>query len=126
MPRYYECNDFSPTYLFNITSAQLKNNPVRQNAACHLQYIFAFYFPDIYIFATGAETFDEDLHPLTVGDNYRHYLRLKDSANVHELLQEIIGEAFALLLHPIVHVNIPKRMSVGLVCCRVVMQTMKK
>lgn len=89
-------------------------------------YIFAFYFPDIYIFATGAEPFDEDLHPLTVGGNYRHYFRVKDIENVHELLQDIIGEAFPLLLYPIVHVNITKRMSVGLVCCRVVMQTRKK
>lgn len=89
-------------------------------------YIFAFYFPDIYIFATGAEPFDEDLQPLTVGHNYKHYFRLKDIKNVHELLEEIIGEAFPLLLYPIVRVNITKRMSVGLVCCRVVMQTKKK
>lgn len=89
-------------------------------------YIFAFYFPDIYIFATGAEPFDEDLHPLTVGDNSRHYFRLKDIGNVHQLLQEIIGEAFPLLLYCIVHVNITKRMSVGLVCYHVVMQMMKQ
>ncbi|XP_056910307.1 complement factor B-like isoform X1 [Takifugu flavidus] len=47
---------------------------------------------DIYIFATGVEPFDEDLQPLTVGDNDKHYFRIKDIRNVHELLQEIIDD----------------------------------
>lgn len=89
-------------------------------------YISAFYLPDIYIFATGAEPFDEDLHPLTVGANFKHYFRLKDIENVPALLHEIIGEAFPVLLYPIAHVNITMRMSVGLLCCCVLMQTMKK
>lgn len=54
---------------------------------------FAFDFTDIYIFATGADPFDEDLYPLTTGTNSRHYFRLKNLAYVHELFDEIIGEA---------------------------------
>lgn len=62
-----------------------KKHPV----TCH----FAFDFPDIYIFGTGADPFDEDLYPLTTGSNSKHYFRLKDMNSIPELLDEIIGGA---------------------------------
>lgn len=54
---------------------------------------FAFDFTDIYIFATGANPFDEDLYPLTTGTNSMHYFRVKDIADLHDVFDEIIGEA---------------------------------
>lgn len=55
--------------------------------------LFAFDFTDIYIFASGANPFDEDLYPLTTGTNSMHYFRLKDMTGLHMLFDEIIGEA---------------------------------
>lgn len=58
-------------------------------ATCH----FAFDFTDIYIFATGADPFDEDLYPLTTGTNSKHYFRLRHLFDLNALFDNIIGEA---------------------------------
>ncbi|XP_058482990.1 complement factor B-like [Solea solea] len=49
-------------------------------------------FLDIYVFAVGAEIFDSDLQPLTVGTDGRHYFRMKDIQNLQETFDEIIDE----------------------------------
>ncbi|XP_060941709.1 complement factor B-like [Limanda limanda] len=49
-------------------------------------------FLDIYIFAIGAEIYDDDLQPLTAGLGGRHYFRLKDIENLQETFDEIIDE----------------------------------
>nr|XP_046266131.1 complement factor B-like [Scatophagus argus] len=47
---------------------------------------------DIYIFATGAEIFDDDLHALTLGTGGQHYFRMKDISNLQETFDDIIDE----------------------------------
>jgi len=47
---------------------------------------------DIYIFAVGLETYDDDLQPLTAGTGGQHYFRLRDNTNLHETFDEIIGK----------------------------------
>ncbi|XP_035522774.1 complement factor B-like [Morone saxatilis] len=47
---------------------------------------------DIYVFAIGAEIFDDDLQPLTAGTGGKHYFRLKDIENLQETFDEIIDE----------------------------------
>ncbi|KAF3706517.1 Complement factor B [Channa argus] len=49
---------------------------------------------DIYIFAIGAEIFDDDLQPLIVpaGTSDRHYFRMKDIKDLQETFDEIIDE----------------------------------
>ncbi|XP_070839171.1 complement factor B-like [Chaetodon trifascialis] len=47
---------------------------------------------DIYIFAIGAEIFDNDLQPLTVGTGGSHYFRMKNIENLQETFDEIIDE----------------------------------
>ncbi|XP_026228408.1 complement factor B-like [Anabas testudineus] len=48
---------------------------------------------DIYIFAVGAEIFDDDLQPLTSSKNdERFYFRMKDIDNLSEIFDEIIDE----------------------------------
>ncbi|XP_053296809.1 complement factor B [Pleuronectes platessa] len=49
-------------------------------------------FLDIYIFAIGAEIYDEDLQPLTAGIGLQHYFRLKDIKNLQKTFDEIIDE----------------------------------
>ncbi|XP_040006908.1 complement factor B-like [Xiphias gladius] len=49
-------------------------------------------FLDIYIFAIGAELFDDDLQPLTAGTGGQHYFRMKDIKNLQETFDEIIDE----------------------------------
>ncbi|XP_040907276.1 complement factor B-like [Toxotes jaculatrix] len=49
-------------------------------------------FLDIYIFAIGAELFDDDLQPLTAGTGGQHYFRMKDIENLQETFDEIIDE----------------------------------
>uniref|UniRef100_A0A3B4ZS29 C3/C5 convertase n=1 Tax=Stegastes partitus TaxID=144197 RepID=A0A3B4ZS29_9TELE len=49
-------------------------------------------FLDIYVFAIGAEIFDDDLHPLTAGTGGRHYFRMKDIKNLQDTFDEIIDE----------------------------------
>ncbi|XP_013858625.1 complement factor B [Austrofundulus limnaeus] len=45
---------------------------------------------DIYIFAIGADLFDDDLQPLTVGTGGSHYFRLNDK-DLREAFDTIIG-----------------------------------
>ncbi|XP_029304139.1 complement factor B-like isoform X1 [Cottoperca gobio] len=47
---------------------------------------------DIYIFAIGAELFDDDLLPLTAGTGGQHYFRMKDIQNLQETFDAIIDE----------------------------------
>ncbi|KAM6984111.1 complement factor B-like [Tautogolabrus adspersus] len=47
---------------------------------------------DIYIFAIGAEIFDDDLQPLTTGLGERHYFRMDDITNLQKTFDEIIDE----------------------------------
>ncbi|XP_070839034.1 complement factor B-like [Chaetodon trifascialis] len=47
---------------------------------------------DIYVFAIGAEIFDDDLQPLTVGTGGNHYFRMKNIENLQETFDEIIDE----------------------------------
>ncbi|XP_029957250.1 complement factor B-like [Salarias fasciatus] len=47
---------------------------------------------DIYIFAIGAQIFDDDLQPLVVGKEGKHYFRMKDIKNLQETFDEIIDE----------------------------------
>ncbi|XP_044079271.1 complement factor B-like isoform X2 [Siniperca chuatsi] len=47
---------------------------------------------DIYMFAIGAEIFDDDLMPLTAGTGGQHYFRMKDINNLQETFDEIIDE----------------------------------
>ncbi|XP_054481303.1 complement factor B-like [Anoplopoma fimbria] len=50
-------------------------------------------FLDIYIFAIGAEIFDNDLQKLTVGVGGKsHYFRMKDITNLQETFDDIIDE----------------------------------
>ncbi|XP_070773763.1 complement factor B-like [Enoplosus armatus] len=47
---------------------------------------------DIYIFAIGAEPFDDDLQPLTTGIGKKHYFRMKDITNLEDTFDDIIDE----------------------------------
>ncbi|XP_060910841.1 complement factor B-like [Labrus mixtus] len=47
---------------------------------------------DIYIFAIGAEIFDEDLQPLTIGLGEKHYFRMDDIKNLEETFDKMIDE----------------------------------
>ncbi|XP_017273663.1 complement factor B-like [Kryptolebias marmoratus] len=49
-------------------------------------------FLDIYVFAIGADIFDDDLHPLTVGTGGDHYFRMKDIKELRKTFDEIIDE----------------------------------
>lgn len=55
--------------------------------SCHI------YFTDIYIFAIGEEIFDEDLRPLTAGEDGKHYFRMKDITDLHETFDDIISKS---------------------------------
>lgn len=49
---------------------------------------------DIYVFAIGAEIYDDDLKPLTVGTDGKHYFRMKNEiGNLEETFDNIIGKA---------------------------------
>lgn len=48
---------------------------------------------DIYIFAIGAEIFDDDLQPLTVGTGGQHYFRMKEIKQLQQTFDEIIGKS---------------------------------
>ncbi|KAF7226759.1 complement factor B [Nothobranchius furzeri] len=50
-------------------------------------------FLDIYVFGIGAQIFDDDLQPLTVGKDGKHYFRMKDIGNLGETFDEIIDES---------------------------------
>ncbi|XP_041808468.1 complement factor B-like [Chelmon rostratus] len=47
---------------------------------------------DIYIFGIGAEIYDDDLLPLTVGTDGQHYFRMRHIENLQETLDDIIDE----------------------------------
>lgn len=47
---------------------------------------------DIYIFAIGEDIFDDDLKPLTAGEDGKHYFRMKDISNLQETFDDIIGK----------------------------------
>ncbi|XP_023144259.1 complement factor B-like isoform X1 [Amphiprion ocellaris] len=47
---------------------------------------------DIYVFAIGTVIFDDDLHPLTVGKDGKHYFRMRDIENLQDTFDEIIDE----------------------------------
>ncbi|XP_051793148.1 complement factor B-like isoform X1 [Acanthochromis polyacanthus] len=47
---------------------------------------------DIYVFAIGADIFDEILLPLAVGKTGRHYFRMKDIFDLQDTFDEIIDE----------------------------------
>uniref|UniRef100_A0A3Q2QTR3 C3/C5 convertase n=1 Tax=Fundulus heteroclitus TaxID=8078 RepID=A0A3Q2QTR3_FUNHE len=47
---------------------------------------------DIYIFAIGADIFDEDLQPLTAGTGGNHYFRMSKIGELRETFDEIIDE----------------------------------
>ncbi|XP_051903114.1 complement factor B-like [Hippocampus zosterae] len=47
---------------------------------------------DIYIFAIGAQIFDDDLEPLVVGTGGNHYFRMKDIKKLQKTFDEIIDE----------------------------------
>ncbi|XP_037544243.1 complement factor B [Nematolebias whitei] len=49
-------------------------------------------FLDIYVFAIGADIFDDDLHPLTVGKGGDHYFRMKDIQELGETFDKIIDQ----------------------------------
>uniref|UniRef100_A0A672GWK0 Complement factor b, like n=1 Tax=Salarias fasciatus TaxID=181472 RepID=A0A672GWK0_SALFA len=57
---------------------------------------------DIYIFAIGAQIFDDDLQPLVVGKEGKHYFRMKDIKNLQETFDEIIGES-SFLHYVLIH-----------------------
>ncbi|XP_059208414.1 complement factor B-like [Centropristis striata] len=48
---------------------------------------------DIFIFAVGAEIFDDDLQPLTVGGGGRHYFRMKYIGDLSDTFEEAIDAA---------------------------------
>ncbi|XP_013858624.1 complement factor B [Austrofundulus limnaeus] len=48
---------------------------------------------DIYIFAIGADLFDDDLQPLTVGTGGSHYFRMKDIKELQATFDGIIDES---------------------------------
>ncbi|KAM6907154.1 complement factor B-like [Xenentodon cancila] len=48
---------------------------------------------DIYIFAIGADIFDDDLRPLTAGTGGQHYFRMKDIEELQETFDKIIDES---------------------------------
>ncbi|XP_038129941.1 complement factor B-like [Cyprinodon tularosa] len=48
---------------------------------------------DIYVFAIGADIFDEDLQPLTTGTGGEHYFRMKKLVELQETFDKIIDES---------------------------------
>uniref|UniRef100_A0A1A8CQQ0 C3/C5 convertase n=1 Tax=Nothobranchius kadleci TaxID=1051664 RepID=A0A1A8CQQ0_NOTKA len=50
-------------------------------------------FLDIYVFAIGANIFDDDLQPLTLGTGEKHYFRMKDITELGETFDKIIDES---------------------------------
>uniref|UniRef100_A0A8C4EHG7 C3/C5 convertase n=1 Tax=Dicentrarchus labrax TaxID=13489 RepID=A0A8C4EHG7_DICLA len=68
------------------TVAKIKNMVYKTETQEREQYL------DIYMFAIGAEIFDDDLQPLTVGTGGKHYFRLRDIENLQETFDEIIDE----------------------------------
>uniref|UniRef100_A0A667Y9T0 C3/C5 convertase n=1 Tax=Myripristis murdjan TaxID=586833 RepID=A0A667Y9T0_9TELE len=73
------------------TVAQIKNM-VYMNPTSQSETPVRDEFLDIYIFAIGAEIYDEDLQPLTAGTGGEHYFRLKNIDNLQETFDEIIDE----------------------------------
>ncbi|KAI3373649.1 hypothetical protein L3Q82_022239 [Scortum barcoo] len=47
---------------------------------------------DIYVFAIGAEIFDDDLQPLALGTGGKHYFRMKDIEDLQDTFEEMIDE----------------------------------
>ncbi|XP_069577993.1 complement factor B-like [Brachyistius frenatus] len=47
---------------------------------------------DIYVFAIGAEIFDDDLQPLTAGTGGQHYFRLNNIESLQDTFDKIIDE----------------------------------
>lgn len=52
---------------------------------------------DIYIFGIGAEIYESDLKPLTAGTGGQHFFKMKDTSELEETFDYIIG--MLLLLH---------------------------
>ncbi|XP_061595766.1 complement factor b, like [Cololabis saira] len=63
------------------------NNTADKQAGSRLEYL------DIYVFAIGADIFDDDLRPLTAGTGGKHYFRMKDITGLQETFDEIIDES---------------------------------
>ncbi|XP_070773244.1 complement factor B-like [Enoplosus armatus] len=51
---------------------------------------------DIFVFAIGAEPFDDDLQPLTTRTGGQHYFRMKDITNLQDIFDDIIDETEVL------------------------------
>lgn len=88
---------FSVTFnYYTVTpSKQLEQQYVFQRNGESLSYHASFHsVTDIYIFAIGAELFDDDLQPLTAGTGGQHYFRMKDIKNLQETFDEIIGKSY--------------------------------
>ncbi|KAK2828628.1 hypothetical protein Q5P01_019662 [Channa striata] len=77
----------APT-LAKIKNMVYMNHTSEEDAQSRLDYL------DVYVFAVGADVFDNDLQPLTVpaGSTDRHFFRMKDITNLQETFDEIIDE----------------------------------
>ncbi|TKS82993.1 Complement factor B [Collichthys lucidus] len=64
---------------------------------------------DVYVFAIGAETFDDDLQSFTVGKTEeKHFFKVKDIENLYETFDDIIVrdlEVKKFFLHPEYNIN---------------------
>uniref|UniRef100_A0A8C2WUR2 C3/C5 convertase n=1 Tax=Cyclopterus lumpus TaxID=8103 RepID=A0A8C2WUR2_CYCLU len=77
----------SPEFtLTKIKNLVYMNNTGQQGTQSRENYL------DIYIFAIGAEIFDDDLQRLTAGTGGSHYFRLKDITHLEETFDDIIDE----------------------------------
>uniref|UniRef100_A0A8C2WWZ8 C3/C5 convertase n=1 Tax=Cyclopterus lumpus TaxID=8103 RepID=A0A8C2WWZ8_CYCLU len=82
----------SPEFtLTKIKNLVYMNNTGQQGTQSRENYL------DIYIFAIGAEIFDDDLQRLTAGTGGSHYFRLKDITHLEETFDDIIGKVLLKL-----------------------------
>ncbi|MEQ2293626.1 hypothetical protein AMECASPLE_035517 [Ameca splendens] len=63
------------------------NSTVDKQASSRDEYL------DIYVFAIGADIFDEDLQPLTAGTGGKHYFKMPKMDNLKETFDSIIDES---------------------------------
>lgn len=60
--------------------------------------LLCFIVSDIYVFAIGAEIYDDDLLRLTTGNGGPHYFRLNDvDKKLNQTFDEMIGKARRLV-----------------------------
>uniref|UniRef100_A0AAQ5Z4B3 Complement factor B n=1 Tax=Amphiprion ocellaris TaxID=80972 RepID=A0AAQ5Z4B3_AMPOC len=76
---------------------------VRNKQICFNFIILLHSVTDIYVFAIGTVIFDDDLHPLTVGKDGKHYFRMRDIENLQDTFDEIIGKSSLSICIILIH-----------------------